>query len=114
MRFEIKTPVLAAIAVISGLMVAGTIGFLPKIIVAICLTASAASFILMGIDKKLASQHRRRIPEQTLHLVELAGGWPGSLAAQHIIRHKTKKVPYQVQFFVCAVLNSAFLIWLAI
>ena len=87
---------------------------LMPIIVGICLAASAASFVMMSIDKQRATQRRRRIPEQTLHLLELAGGWPGSLAAQHIIRHKNRKVAYQVPFYFCVVLNCGFLLWMAI
>ena len=114
MRFEFKSPALVGLAVIVWLMVCAAIGLLPKIIVGICLAASAASFVMMSIDKQRATQRRRRIPEQTLHLLELAGGWPGSLAAQHIIRHKNRKVAYQVPFYFCVVLNCGFLLWMAI
>ena len=114
MRFEFKSPALVGLAVIVGLMVCAAIGLLPKIIVGICLAASAASFVMMSIDKQRATQRRRRIPEQTLHLLELAGGWPGSLAAQHLIRHKNRKVAYQVPFYFCVVLNCGFLLWMAI
>jgi len=33
---------------------------------------------------------RRRVPERTLHLLELLGGWPGALWAREHVRHKTR------------------------
>jgi uncharacterized membrane protein YsdA (DUF1294 family) len=31
------------------------------------------------------------VSERTLHLVELAGGWPGGMAASALFRHKSRK-----------------------
>jgi len=49
----------------------------------------------MWQDKKRAQKQTRRIPEKTLHFLELLGGWPGSHLAQHLLRHKNQKKPYQ-------------------
>lgn len=53
--------------------------------------ASGVAFVLYGLDKRRAARGGRRVPERTLHVVELLGGWPGALAASAAFRHKTKK-----------------------
>ncbi|KAI3652446.1 hypothetical protein MP228_002771 [Amoeboaphelidium protococcarum] len=52
-----------------------------------------------------AINHQWRIPEKTLQLSALAGGWMcGMLAMQHF-RHKTKKEPFRTIYFSCAAAN---------
>ena len=72
---------------------------------------SAAAFIMYGMDKSAAEKGARRISESTLHLVSLAGGWPGALAGQKVFRHKTKKQPFRRIFWITVVANSAALAW---
>ncbi|MFO0873032.1 MAG: DUF1294 domain-containing protein [Phycisphaerales bacterium] len=60
---------------------------------------SPIAFVLMWLDKRAATRGRARIPEATLHLAELAGGWPGSLLAQRLFRHKTVKPSYRLVFW---------------
>ena len=45
------------------------------------LLASLLSFLQYWLDKRSAQSGGRRTAENTLHLVELAGGWPGALIA---------------------------------
>ncbi|KAF1010100.1 MAG: hypothetical protein GAK32_01695 [Pseudomonas fluorescens] len=59
-------------------------------------------------DKRKAATARWRTPENVLHAVELAGGWPGALIAQQVFRHKTRKVSYQVLFWVIVLLHQVF------
>jgi uncharacterized membrane protein YsdA (DUF1294 family) len=47
-----------------------------------------------------------------LHLFALAGGWPGALIAQRLLRHKTKKQSFQVVFWATVALNCGILGWL--
>jgi uncharacterized membrane protein YsdA (DUF1294 family) len=47
-----------------------------------------------------------------LHLIALAGGWPGALLAQKVLRHKSSKQSFQVVFWVTVLLNCAALSWL--
>ncbi len=63
---------------------------------------SLLSFLLLGADKRRAQKGQRRIAEVTLHGIELLGGWPGSLVAQRVFHHKTRKVRYQVMFYLAA------------
>lgn len=53
-----------------------------------------------AFDKKRARLGGRRIPEKTLHFLELIGGWPGAWIAQRYLRHKTAKVSYRVVFAI--------------
>ncbi|AZP72213.1 DUF1294 domain-containing protein [Pseudomonas poae] len=71
---------------------------------------SLIAFFLYWSDKRKAQTDRWRTPENILHAVELAGGWPGALIAQQVFRHKTRKVSYQVLFWVIVLLHEVF--WL--
>ena len=56
-------------------------------------------------DKAAALNARRRIPESTLHLMSLIGGWPGALIAQALLRHKTRKPSFLVGYWLTVVVN---------
>lgn len=62
------------------------------------LIASAVCFALYASDKQRAQRQRRRVPERTLHLWSLLGGWPGAALGSHVFRHKTQKVSYRIVF----------------
>ncbi len=51
-----------------------------------------------AIDKWKAEADDWRIPEKTLHILELLGGWPGGIVAQKRLRHKNRKFSYQMVF----------------
>ncbi|OLU27808.1 cold-shock protein [Pseudomonas sp. PA15(2017)] len=72
--------------------------------------ASVLCFFLYWHDKNSAQGGRQRTPKNTLHLVELAGGWPGALLAQQTFRHKTRKVSYQLIFWAIVALHQ--LVWI--
>jgi len=74
--------------------------------------ASVAAFVMYGRDKAAAEQGRWRTPELTLHLVALAGGWPGALLGQRVFRHKTRKQPFRAIFWLTVVANLVALVWL--
>ncbi|GFE69875.1 DUF1294 domain-containing protein [Chroococcus sp. FPU101] len=71
---------------------------------------SVITFALYANDKARAKQNQWRIPENSLHLVELMGGWLGGYIAQRVIRHKNKKISYQLVFWAIVVLHLA--LWL--
>jgi uncharacterized membrane protein YsdA (DUF1294 family)/cold shock CspA family protein len=58
--------------------------------------ASLFAYLLYGHDKIRAIRGGWRVSEATLHLLELAGGWPGAWVAQQTMRHKTVKASYQL------------------
>jgi uncharacterized membrane protein YsdA (DUF1294 family) len=60
---------------------------------------SPICFVAFGMDKRRAQNGKRRIPEKTLHLLEICGGWPGGLIGQRTFRHKTRKLSYQAIFW---------------
>ena len=60
-----------------------------------------------GLDKRRAENGSRRVPEQTLHLLALLGGWPGALLGQRQFRHKTKKLSFLIVFWCVVVLHIA-------
>ncbi|EPM70035.1 hypothetical protein A3SM_28103, partial [Pseudomonas syringae pv. actinidiae ICMP 18886] len=64
-------------------------------------------------DKRQAGNGGQRTPENVLHTVELLGGWPGALLAQQAFRHKTRKVSFQVVFWLIVLVHQALWIdWL--
>lgn len=82
-----------------------------RIAIVVYLIASAATFLAYGVDKWQAARPRRpgarpvRIAEQTLHLMELLGGWPGALAGQQVFKHKRSKAPFMRVFWVIVILH---------
>lgn len=69
-------------------------------IAAVYAAMSVITMLVYVRDKRASRRGGRRTPEATLHLLELFGGWPGALLAQHLIRHKNAKVGYQVIFWL--------------
>jgi len=61
--------------------------------------ASVISFAAYGLDKRSSMRGARRVPERSLHLIDLLGGWPGGLVAQRVFRHKTRKLSFQGVFW---------------
>ena len=93
--------------------VAGSVfaGKLPIAVVWIYLAASLVAFIAYALDKSAARNDQWRTKESTLHLFALAGGWPGALAAQRLLRHKSSKQSFQFVFWVTVILNCCALAW---
>ena len=81
-------------------------------ILGLYLAASLAAFVIYAWDKTAAEKNHWRTKESTLHLIALAGGWPGALLAQKVLRHKSRKQSFQVVFWGTVALNCAALGWL--
>lgn len=74
--------------------------------------ASTLSFFAYVFDKSAAVRKGWRTSEQTLHMLDLVGGWPGGLLAQQLLRHKTSKPSFVLTFWATVALNvSAFVAW---
>jgi uncharacterized membrane protein YsdA (DUF1294 family) len=81
--------------------------FLVFHIISINLTTIVAYFV----DKRAATRHAWRVPENTLHVLEFLGGWLGALIAQKIFHHKTKKKSFRNIFWLMVILEF-FAVWI--
>jgi uncharacterized membrane protein YsdA (DUF1294 family) len=52
------------------------------------------TFVVYGLDKRLAITGGRRVPENVLLFLAFAGGTPAAYAARAYFRHKTIKRPF--------------------
>jgi uncharacterized membrane protein YsdA (DUF1294 family)/cold shock CspA family protein len=77
----------------------------PLVLLAIYVGVSAATFFTYAKDKSASQQGAWRTPEATLHLLSFAGGWPGALIAQQILRHKSAKSEFRIVFWATVILN---------
>ncbi len=71
---------------------------------------SLLTFVLYADDKSRAIKGQWRRSEAMLHLCELIGGWLGAFIAQQKLRHKSRKVSYQIVFWVIVAAHIA--IWM--
>ena len=79
------------------------------IVIYLCLVfvMSVICFTAYGLDKRRAVNGSRRVPEQTLQILALLGGWPGALLGRRQFRHKTKKLSFLIVFWCVVVLHVA-------
>lgn len=105
-------PTLFAVCFLLFVIAAVIGGRLPASVLALYLVASIVSFFAYAFDKSAARQNQWRTQESTLHLFALIGGWPGALAAQRLLRHKSAKTSFQAIFWITVVLNCGALGWL--
>ena len=94
------------------LALSSLVGKLPSFILWLYLVVSVVTFIAYSLDKQAAKSKQWRTSEQTLHILALIGGWPGALAAQKVLRHKTIKTGFQITFWITVIVNTAVLLWL--
>jgi uncharacterized membrane protein YsdA (DUF1294 family)/cold shock CspA family protein len=64
------------------------------------LMLSVVTYWAYARDKQRAREGLWRLSEQSLHLLELLGGWPGAFFAQRRLRHKCSKASYQLVFWL--------------
>ena len=100
-RIAIGVTSLAAILILTFL------GYLPVAFSFGYALLSCLSYIMYTLDKVAAGKGVQRVPEFTLHLMDLLGGWPGALIAQQQSRHKTAKSSFQSVFWFTALMNIA-------
>ncbi len=73
---------------------------------------SLLTFLAYAVDKSAAINGRWRTPEKILHLLSVAGGWPGALLAQQLLRHKCSKPSFVAVFWITVAANAAgFIAW---
>jgi len=86
-------------------------GDLPVAVALLYFAGSVTAFVLYRADKAAAVDGERRTSEDTLLVVGLLGGWPGALVAQRLMRHKSRKMSFQLLFWMSVVVNCAILAW---
>jgi uncharacterized membrane protein YsdA (DUF1294 family)/cold shock CspA family protein len=109
----VRLAVVAVIAVAVGAAaLAGgpSLGWLPLLY----LVAGLVSIAVYWIDKTAAEADRWRIPERTLHLVDLCFGIGGGLLAQAMLRHKTSKPDFARVTYAIATIHLCGLAALAV
>ncbi|ALN75620.1 DUF1294 domain-containing protein [Aureimonas sp. AU20] len=72
------------------------------------------AFAAMALDKAKARASRRRIPEAMLLQLALIGGSPGTLVAQQVLRHKTRKEPFRSRLLAILAFHLLVLVALAL
>lgn len=101
-----------AIAFLAGVAIAVFLEQLPLMAIGVYGGVSCLTFLFYYVDKSAAKRGARRTPESTLHGLALAGGWPGALMAQQLIRHKSKKTGFIRMLWVTVLVNICLLLWL--
>ena len=95
------------------LVVAATLaGRLPQAVILTYGVVSILTFLVYWYDKSAARNGQWRTQESSLLFLGLAGGWPGAVVAQRLLRHKSGKRTFQVAFWGTVVMNSIALGWL--
>ena len=106
------------LSILSSLLFLGIVGLsvvadkIPILILALYFISSILTFFVYASDKSAARKGAWRTKESTLHLLSLAGGWPGALIAQQKLRHKSHKRSFRFVFWFTVLLNCSAFIWL--
>ncbi|AHE70430.1 MULTISPECIES: DUF1294 domain-containing protein [Enterobacter] len=69
------------------------------------LLINVLTLAMYGTDKMAARRAMRRVPEATLLVFGLIGGWPGAIIGQQLFRHKTQKQPFKTYFIVSVIVS---------
>lgn len=69
------------------------------------LLINVLTLAMYGADKMAARRAMRRVPEATLLVFGLIGGWPGAIIGQQLFRHKTQKQPFKTYFVVSVIVS---------
>jgi uncharacterized membrane protein YsdA (DUF1294 family) len=73
--------------------------------------AGVITFILYGVDKARAKKGAWRIPEITLHLMALAGGFLGGWVGRPVFHHKTKKGIFTFVLILSTLIHAGIMWW---
>lgn len=69
------------------------------------LLINVLTLAMYGADIMAARRAMRRVPEATLLVFGLIGGWPGAIIGQQLFRHKTQKQPFKTYFIVSVIVS---------
>ena len=69
------------------------------------LLVNVLTIVIYGVDKLAARKAWRRVPESTLLIFGMVGGWPGAIVGQQSFRHKTQKQPFKTYFIISVIVS---------
>jgi len=84
--------------------------FSPHPIAVWLLLANVLTLVIYGMDKMAARKAWRRVPEVTLLVFGVIGGWPGAILGQQLFRHKTQKQPFKTWFIFSVFVSIAMMV----
>ncbi len=87
-------------------------GEISPLILGLYIITSLFTFIMYAHDKTAARENSWRVREKILQLLSLMGGWPGALIAQQKLHHKSRKLSFQIVFWLTIILNCCAFIYL--
>jgi len=68
---------------------------------------SIIGFIMMGMDKKKAEEHKWRISEKSLFLIAFIGGSAGVLLGMWFYHHKTRHIRFLIGIPLILLIQAA-------
>jgi len=86
-------------------LVASFLWRIPNWVLLLYVGASVLAFLVYWVDKAAAKANDWRLSESVLLVVGLAGGWPGAIVAQQVLRHKSSKVSFRAAFWATVTVN---------
>jgi uncharacterized membrane protein YsdA (DUF1294 family)/cold shock CspA family protein len=104
--------ILFAVLFLAAVGISAVTGNLARFLAIGYVALSLVAFIAYAFDKSAAQRGAWRTSEGTLLFLGLAGGWPGALIAQELLRHKSKKASFRTVFWITVLVNCAALAWL--
>ena len=107
-----KFSIYLALIFLTAIISAFYLGHFPQKLMFIYCGLSAITFVTYAHDKNKAQRNAWRTQESTLHLLALAGGWPGAALAQQYLRHKSAKQAFRNGFWATVMINLAIFLWL--
>lgn len=100
---------IAYILAVTGLSLAGLLNGMLLLLIGL---VNLITYWMYAQDKEAAQQGNRRVPENTLHILAVLGGWPAAWLAQQKLRHKTQKQPFLNVYFCTIAFNILIILWL--
>lgn len=97
--------ILIAVFFLGFILFSSFISLLPQLVLLVYGGFSFIAVVIYWVDKFLARNGMGRISEGNLHVIALAGGWPGAIIAQQWFRHKTVKQPFRGVFWMTVGIN---------
>ncbi|SDB81829.1 DUF1294 domain-containing protein [Acinetobacter boissieri] len=90
-----------------------TMGKLPSAYFLLSIICSLATYFLYKKDKTAAVSGAWRVPEATLHLFSVLGGWSIAWFMQQKLRHKTQKQSFRQVYWLTVLLNIVLVVVVA-